>query len=100
MSFEVTDLEENVWAAGVLRNNYDTQDTWTFVMDGLDAKDSADALIVANSALKGLSFKQGPVEIEEFGMWLCEYNTTAGYPAFAYTPYPGDVNHSLRTFKK
>jgi hypothetical protein len=101
VKFEVTDDANGVWAAGVLRNNFDTQDTWTFVMDGLKVKSSEEALATANAALPGLSFKEGPVEIKDFNIWLCEYATQEGYETFAYTPaFQGNENLSLLRLRK
>lgn len=95
VKFEVASLysKNNTWAVGVLRNNYETKDTWTFFIDGFKAKDNDDAIAKGNAALTSLSFLGGPFHVEQpdFDMWYCDYNTILGEQTMAYTPaYQGD----------
>ena len=78
--------EDGVWEVGVLNNNYDTKEGWTFFLRNLFANGRQDALNRGTKALKTLSFQQGPTAISDFDMWVCNYITAEGYEGVAVTP--------------
>lgn len=88
VDFDMARKINGKWSAGVLRNNFDTDFAWTFLVEGFIAKDSNDAINIGKEAAKSLSFVRGPIHevIEGYDIDYCEYTNAHGYESFAYTP--------------
>jgi hypothetical protein len=87
ISFEAVEQDnDGTWAAGVMGNNYDTKDRWTFVIGKIQANSESDAKAKAVEAAKSLKFRQGPLPIEQYGVWACVYSNAKNYPAITVTP--------------
>ena len=72
------------WGAGVMRNNYDTKDSWTFVVGDIQADDESDAMNKARDAMTSLHFSEGPKPM--FDMWFCMYKNDKNYVSVAVNP--------------
>lgn len=83
--------EEGVWEVDVMKNNYDTQDGWSFILRNIFANGRADAIKRATAALKHISFETGPVS--SAGFWMCIYSTSEGYQGVTVTPPLVDSLH-------
>ena|SRR3990167_4594069 len=79
--------KDGLWVVGMMKHNYDTRDTWTFVVGKINAKNKNDAFQKASASLAGLSFAQGPVAVERINRWACGYNSAAGYAAVSVSPH-------------
>lgn len=75
----------DVWQAGVLSEQYDTNTAFTFAIGDIQAKDADSAKTFAITALKTLTFTEGPIFDELTKSWICKYNTVKGYQAEAWT---------------
>ena len=78
------DNDDGTWAGGVLGNNYDTNDRWTFVMAKIPASDEVDARAKAIDAMSTL--KAAPEPVERNGYWVCFYPNDKSYFSFSITP--------------
>lgn len=81
--------KDGTWVAGVIHNNYDTKDAWTFAIGKINATSQQDAMDKAEAGLKTLTFQTGPIAVEKYNLWACGYYTGEGYPAVAVTPALG-----------
>jgi hypothetical protein len=82
---------EGGWTSVHLKNNYNTPETWSFIVVGIDAKNETEALTKANTSLTWLDYLGGPGEGGIFGdgKWSCIYKADGkqlGYFAVAVTP--------------
>ncbi|HTM62990.1 MAG TPA: hypothetical protein VL360_00660 [Gammaproteobacteria bacterium] len=75
-----------LWAVAMMKNKYDTNALWTFVVGNIMASDAADAYRKATASLTSLNFEKGPYPVPQIGRWACAYSTAAGYPSRAVTP--------------
>src|SRR5438876_154696 len=73
----VEQTQSGTWIAGVLSNNYDTTDNWTFAVGEINARNSDDARVKAVDSLNTLSFQSGPISVDEYNVWGCLYSTNA-----------------------
>lgn len=77
---------DGLWAVGMLKNKYDTNVTWTFIIARISANDAVDAFNRATANLKTLTFQQGPVANQRLNKWECFYSTASGYAGIAANP--------------
>jgi hypothetical protein len=78
--------KDGTWVAGVLSNNYDTQNAWTFALGKISARNANEARDKAMDSLGSLSFRYGPVAVEQYNVWACLYGTAEGYMGVTITP--------------
>ena len=78
----------DIWYGSVASVNYDTNETWSFVIGEFKATQENDALVKANKALSSLTLTQGPLPFNMNGKdsWVCLYKDQSGHLASAVTP--------------
>jgi hypothetical protein len=74
------------WAVGLMQNKYDTNDSWTFIIGRIGARNKNEAFEKAKAALASLTFNQGPVLATQINRWECGYSNSAGFIAITVTP--------------
>lgn len=74
------------WAVGLMQSRYDTNDSWTFIVGRIAARNKNEAFERAKAALASLSFNQGPVLATRINRWECGYSNSAGFIAITVTP--------------
>ncbi len=94
----VANIVGSIWAAGVMSNNYDTTDAWSFAVAGIYASDEDEAREKATESLSSLQYVAGPISIPIVDAWGCLYQTSQGYQAVTITP-PLGLKASLRFVK-
>src|SRR5687768_196324 len=67
--------QDGSWIVGTIHSKYDTKDTWTFALVGIQAKNESDARTLANKAVKSLSFIGGPIANDQYQVWGCLYQS-------------------------
>lgn len=72
------------WYAGRTAQNYGTPQKWTFLMGGIHARTSAEALAFANIALLSLRYFSGP-NTNPANKNLCIYKNDFNLPSGAVT---------------
>ena len=80
---------DGLWVVGVMSNVYDTKDKWTFVLAKIPAASDKDAKTHAAEAMKTLKFAQGPIPVEQYGVWACAYSNAKNFPGISVTPALG-----------
>lgn len=90
--------ENGLWSAGVLSNNYQTNEKWSFAIGEFNATNEIDAKHQATDSLLSLKLQQGPLPFKINGedSWICLYSDGSGHTAGAMTP-PVDTLRSLVT---
>ncbi len=78
-------------------SHYGTQDKWTLIMWGIEAKNEKDALDIANDYLKTMNGNPEPQSDRNEKSWACLYNVKY-YVTMAVTPgkdLPQDIKKPL-----
>lgn len=76
-----------------LKNRYDTDEEWTFLIGPFETEDQAEALSQANAAIARLELGGGPEVYNN--VWFCLYHGEDGViNAMTWTP-PQDAENSL-----
>jgi len=65
------------WDGFELKNRFDTNDEWTFVIGEFKTEDQDEALLKANAAITRLAFSYGP-ELDNNRDWYCMYYGKGG----------------------
>lgn len=75
------------WEAGVYRDNFNTDFSWLFLIEGISAKDEEGAIKIGNEVVQHMNFERGPIHMVSGGYVYdyCEYLTERGLEAYAYT---------------
>ncbi len=81
------------WYAGRTAQLYDTPQKWTFVIGGISARNSAEALAMANAALNTLVYISGPNPTSA-DKYICLYRNRYNFPSGAITP-PIDISPAI-----
>ena len=90
--------DDGAWYAGVLTNNYATNDKWTFALGSITAASESEARQKATDSLASLTLQRGPMPTN-FEKWVCLYNNKAGYNTVAITPAMYPLNAAIKHFK-
>lgn len=87
LSKEIVEQDrDGTWLVALIKSNYDTKDSWSFVVGKIQAKDRADAFKKASASLASLTFRQGPIPVTQIKRWACMYATDQNYVAVSVTP--------------
>lgn len=82
---------EGGWAAVLMDQKYNTDDTWTFFILP-EANSSKEAYTQAVKGLTSLHFVDGPVNAYA-DKWFCIYGTKEGYRAATMTHFDGNFKN-------
>jgi hypothetical protein len=88
VSYALSD-EDGTWDGIEWKNNFGTENEWTFGVVGINADSASEALTKANATIPGLVFKQGPVKMGtgQEPIWLCMYSSSVKeFGGVAVTP--------------
>ncbi len=80
---------DGTWMAGIDRTNFDTNETWTFYLYNINARNRAEAFKAASTSMSSLEYDNGPnYDPDYFGheIYYCNYDSATGVAAFAFTP--------------
>lgn len=85
LDLTVEDTSKGFWFSVALAEDYDTDDTWSFVIAEIEATSQEDAQSKAIKGLDSLQLAVGPIK-GPLGKWICQYQTQEGYFAAAINP--------------
>ena len=86
------------WSTGVYRNNFNTEFSWLFLIDGISAQDEEHAIKTGNEVVKHMNFERGPIHTKSGGYEFdyCVYLTDRGFEGYAYTFDDGNTDFRFR----